>query len=158
MTPIKQEQREFGKLCYVKGKHIYLGNHEKAILSVASGKSISGDLDAARRKWLLESDCLLHLGLGNWGKVWQDGLREASKADAFQNIKDEADRKIAQEFIQSLAAVRHAFATCKLEGGFGCGCLYVFPKDAKDEVKKFLAALRGGDGASSLAGLPEGNV
>ncbi len=155
MTDLAGE-RDFGKKCYVRGKTIYLGANEKAILSVAKGKSVGEDLNAARRKYLAEADCLCHLGTEVWGDFWKEALRGAE--NVFENIKDDAERKTAREFVESLSAVRHVFGTCKLDGGFGCGCMCVFSKEGNEAAKKFLNALRGGDGSSSLTGLPEGNV
>ncbi len=149
-------QRDFGKLCYVKGKYLYLGGNEKAILSVVKGKSVGEELNAARRKSLAEADCLCHLGTAVWGDVWKQGL--AGTENAFDHIKDETERKTVRELIQSLAAVRHVFCTCKLDAGIGCGCMCVFPKEGNEAAKKFLNSLRGGEGGSSLRGLPEGNV
>jgi hypothetical protein len=154
IAPVKME-RDFIKFCYVRGKHIYLGIQEKAILSVAKGKSVGADLSPAQRKSLAEADCLCHLGVGVWVETWKKELNSA--ADLFGDIKNEADRQTAKELMQALAAVRHVFCTCKLGGGFGCGCMCVFPKDGGD-AKKLLAALRGGEGGSSLRGLADGNV
>ena len=154
VAPIDKE-RQFFKLCFVRGKHIYLGGHEKALLSVAKGRPVGTELSAAQRKALAGADCLCHLGVGIWVDTWKKELNSA--ADAFNDIKDEADRQTAKELVQAFAAVRHVFCTCKLGGGFGCGCLCVFPRDGGD-ARKLLAALRGGEGSSSLRGLPEGNV
>lgn len=157
MTTLEMPAGGFLKLVYVKGKYIYFGNVEKAILSVAKGKSVGDELSAARRKALADSDCLCHLGVGAWGDEWKKGLVDvADSPDYLAHIKDEAERKMAKELVQSLTTVRYVFATCKLDGGFGCSCVCVFPKEGP--ATKFLTALRGGDGNSSLAGLPEGNV
>jgi hypothetical protein len=46
----------------------------------------------------------------------------------------------------------------RIDKGIGLSFLSVFPKEGNDAAKKFLTAFRGGAGASSLTGLPEGNV
>ena len=51
MTTIEKE-RDFGKICYAKGKYIYLGANEKAILSVVKGKTVGEDLNESQRKKL----------------------------------------------------------------------------------------------------------
>src|SRR5262245_58349783 len=40
-----EKERDFGKICYAKGKHLYLGNHEKAILSVVKAKTVGEELN-----------------------------------------------------------------------------------------------------------------
>jgi hypothetical protein len=149
-------RRPFGKLCYARGKHLYLGANEKAILSVARGKTVGADLTPARRKALAEADCLCHLGTEVWGDIWKDILRQTEQS--FRHVKDGTERQTVQQLMQTLTAVRHVFCTCKLDDGFGCGCVCVFPREGNEAAKKFLTSLRGGEGSSSLKGLPAGNV
>src|SRR5262249_9728758 len=86
----------------------------------------------------------------------QDVLREAERV--LERFKDDAERRTAREFLQSLGAVQHVLATCRLDDGLGCGCLCVFPKEGNETAKKFLTALRAGDEPSSLKGLPGGDL
>lgn len=154
MTTLEMPAGGFLKKCYVKGKYIYFGNVEKAMLSVVNGKTVGAELSAERRKALADSDCLCQLGVESWGDEWKKGIADAP--DYLGSFKDEAEKKTVKELIESLATVRYVFAACKLDGGFGCSCVCVFPKEG--QAQKLLTALRGGDGGSSLEGLPEGNV
>ncbi|MBI1913595.1 MAG: hypothetical protein HYS12_02390 [Planctomycetes bacterium] len=152
VTSLEQKGR-FGNVCYVRGKHLFLGAHEKAVLHVAKAKSVGSEMTANQRKILATSDIVVQLGAEEaWGKAWTDVL----PADAFTGLAaDDAERKAAQEFLKALAALRFCLCGCRLDGGCGANAVAVFRKDDPD-AKKFLNTLRAGDEASSLKGLPTG--
>src|SRR5207249_2694797 len=157
LTPLKEEGRALRlKVCYVRGKHLFLGTHEKAVLSMAKVKSVGSEMTASQRKTFAASDVVVQLGLGteSWGKDWTDALNEAQK-EITSLAADEAERKAGEEFVKALGAVRFCLCGCRLDGGLGCNGLAVFRKDDPD-AKKFLTTLRAGDEASSLKGLPSG--
>ena len=156
LMPVKDEMRQFGKFCYVRGKHLFLGNLDKAVVSAARGKSVAAELSPAQRKALGEADMVLHLGTEAWGEVWKEFLRDTAKA--LDEVKEnDEEGKVAKEFVEALGSVRFGMAGIRLDRGLTVNVLSVFPKDG-GKARKFLTALRAGDGVSSLTGLPVGNV
>jgi hypothetical protein len=154
LTPLKEGGRAFGKVCYVRGKHLFLGAHEKAVLSMVKVKSVGSEMTASQRKILAASDIVVQLGTESWGKDWTDGLRELEK-EITRLAAAEEERKAGQEFAKALGGLRFCLCGCRLDGGCGANAIALFRKDDPD-AKKFLNTLRGGDGASSLKGLPTG--
>ncbi|HKB42085.1 MAG TPA: hypothetical protein VKD72_37005 [Gemmataceae bacterium] len=141
---------------YVRGKHLFLGPHDKAVVSAAKAKSVGSEMTAAQRKTLAASDMMVHLGTESWGTNWTDGLKAVQKEVADLS-KDDAERQAGEDFVKALGAVRFCLCGCRIDGGLGCNCVAVFRKDDKD-AKKFLTTLRAGAGASSLKGLPTGTA
>lgn len=148
-------KRDFGKFAYVRGKHIFIGNHDKAVLSVGKGKLAAHDLEPARRKALTDGDVVFHVGTKAWGKDWKELVAHLEREFADVN---ESDSKTAKEFVESFNAVQYVVGGIKLDGGLGVNIMAVYPKEGNEAARKFLTELRGGDGASSLRRLPEGNV
>jgi hypothetical protein len=146
----------FGKLAYVEGSHVFLGNDEKAIESVVKSKGLTGALTEAHRKRLGDADVLLHLGTLAWGELWKEMLREVENRVGAKGETEEA--KAARQFVEALATVRFALGAIRLDKGIGVHFTAVFPKEGADQARQFLETLRGGDGPSHLKGLPEGNT
>src|SRR5262249_34347774 len=71
--------------------------------------------------------------------------------------RDESEKKVIKEFVEALSSVRFGLGAVSLDGGFGLNIVSVFSNES-EAAKKFLTALRAGDGAASLRGLPEGNA
>ena len=67
----------FGQLVYLRGKHLFLGNNERAILSVAKGKRLSEVLTEKQRERVSRSDMLLHVGTTPWGPGWAKFVQDA---------------------------------------------------------------------------------
>jgi hypothetical protein len=155
MTEIKSE-RSFGRLCFVRGKHLFLGNDGKAVESVIKGKKLAAELTAGQRKGFVTADMLIHLGTDAWGEAWKSFLSSTGKAIAGQG--EEPERKAASELLDALASVRFALGAVRIDGGLGLNIVTAFPKDGKGKASKFLTDLRAGDRASTLRGLPVGNV
>ncbi len=80
----------FGRLAYVRGNHLYLGNNERAILSVAQGEQLSQVLTKGQRERVSRSDMLLHVGTTPWGPGWakfvQDAKARAKKSGIGKRI------------------------------------------------------------------------
>lgn len=140
----------------VKGSNFYLGFHEKTVEHLLSTKGLSGELTPVQRRLMGEADVLLHLGTEGWGHLWKEFLRDVEKNVA--SGLDDKERASAKEFLEALGSVRFGLAGLRVEKGLGLSLLSVFPKEGNEAAKKFLTTIRGGDGASSLRGLPEGNV
>lgn len=142
--------------CLVKGSHLFYGPNEKALKLVAATKGIGSELSESQRTLLGKSDLVLMLGTEAWGDVWKSLLRDLGKN--LEAAEGEDEKKAAKEFVDALGSVRFGIAGLRVDKGIGLSVLSVFPKEGNDAAKKFLNTFRGGDGASSLAGLPEGNV
>jgi hypothetical protein len=152
-TMVKGNGANFGKFFYARGKHVFFGNNEKAVASVAKGKSVGASLSAARRRQFAGCDVLVHFGTEVWGEEWRSFLQQAE--DRLKDPEDAAD-KVAQELLDSLRTLRFALGGVRIDGGLGINLLAVFPKGEKSPARKFLSDLAGGPGAAGLAGLPDG--
>ena len=142
--------------CVLKGHHCYLGFHKKALEQVTTTKGLSGELKLNQRKLLGDSDGLLHLGTEAWGDMWKRFIRDTEKQlDVGQ---EDEEKKAAKEFLEALGSVRFGMMAFRLDGGLGFSFLSVFPREGNEAARKFLSAVRGGDGPSSLTGLPEGHA
>jgi hypothetical protein len=142
--------------CYVHGKHLFLGVDDKAVLSVAQGKSLGADLAGARRRSLNEADLLAHAAPLAWGAEWQKALKNLEAG--FDIFADKEEQKVIRLFVQALGEVQHGFLAVRLDDGLGVSGLAVFPKNDDGPARKFLKLLAGGPRSSRLDGLPEGNL
>jgi hypothetical protein len=142
--------------CTVKGSNLYLGLHEKTVQNLLSTKGLAAELTPVQRRLMSEADVILHLGTQGWGHLWKEFLRDFEKNLSLTG--DEKERESAKEFLEALGSVRFGLAGLRVEKGLGLSLLSVFPKEGNEAAKKFLTTFRGGDGASSLRSLPEGNV
>lgn len=158
LVPAKPRNQigDFGKLVYLRGKHLIFGNLDKAILSVAEGKPLSQSLSKERQKTFGNADILVHVGAKEWGKDWAGFLKEIER-EATRGAPD-ADKKVIEQFVQSLSSVDYGLAAFHIDNGIGFNFLSVFQESMTKEAKDFLSALKGGSGSSHLRGLPEGEV
>ncbi len=151
---IKERNDLFGKVVYVRGKHLFLGQSERAVKRMATGKSLSEEFSLGRRKSLNAADLLIHLGPKALGREWDNILRH------FKNRvgggDDPAERKVVDDLFASLEHLRFGLAAFRIDGGLGLNLVTVFSD--KGPVRKFLDSLGEGQGASSLRGLPPGHV
>jgi hypothetical protein len=152
-TMVKGKGTNFGQFFYARGKHVFFGNNEKAVASVAKGKSAGAALSAAQRRRFAGCDILVHFGTEVWGEEWKRFLDQT--AGRLKDTEDAAG-KVAEELLDSLRTLRFALGGVRIDGGLGVSLLAVFPKDKKSPARKFLSDLTGGPGAASLAGLPDG--
>jgi hypothetical protein len=145
-------KNRFGHFFYARGKHLFFGDNEKAVASVAKGKSAGAALSAAQRRQFAGCDILVHFGTEFWGEEWARFLDQT--AGKLKDPEDAADR-VARELLDSLRTLRFALGGIRLDGGLGVNLLAVFP-EAKGPARKFLGDLAGGPGAAGLDGLPGG--
>jgi hypothetical protein len=148
--------QNFGKFFYARGNHLFLGNHEKAVASVAKAKSVGDAWPAGRRTTLADDDVVVHFGTKGWGVSWADGLKGA--AEGAQKELEENERKVLAECVECLSGVRFALAGLRVDRGLGLSLLAVFPKNGDKTAHQLLTDLQGGPGAAELTGLPEGTV
>ncbi len=142
--------KPFGTFCCAHGKHLFIGNNDKAVAAVARGKPLGPELAADRRKKLEEADLLGYLGPPAWGAEWQK-LLATMKGDEYQVA-------IARLVMQALAPLKHGFAVVRLDGGVGVSLLAVLPEKGEPAARQFLKGLADGGAPSRLTGLPRGNV
>jgi hypothetical protein len=152
-TMVKGKGANFGQFFYARGKHVFYGNNEKAVASVAKGKSAGAALSAAQRRQFAGSDVLVHFGTEVWGEEWRSFLHQT--AGRLKDKEDVAD-KVAEELLDSLRTLRFALGGVRIDGGLGVSLLAVFPKGEKSPARKFLSSLAGGPGVAGLDGLPDG--
>ena len=96
------------------------------------------------------TECVLRQG----GRARRLVVRMRSDEQNLGAGQTDAEKQSAKELLEALGSVRFGLAAMRVERGLGLSFLSVFPKE-NETVKKFLSAIRGGDGASSLRGLPD---
>ncbi|HMF18771.1 MAG TPA: hypothetical protein VKE98_16305, partial [Gemmataceae bacterium] len=151
---IKERNDLFGKVVYVRGKHLFLGMTERSLNRVAKGKSVSAALTLGQRKSLASADLLIHLGPKAMGREWENILRGFKSRVGSPD--DPAERKVVDDLFASLEHLRFGIAAARFDGGLGVNLLTVFSE--KGPARKFLDSLGAGQGASNLRGLPNGTV
>jgi hypothetical protein len=150
---LKERNDFFGKVLYVRGKHLFLGMNERAVTNVAKGKSVNAELPGEQRKPLNAADMLIHLGPKALGREWENIL--SSFKNRIGNPDDPAERKVVDDLFAGLEHLRFGLAAVRLDGGLGLKMLTVFSN--KEPARKFLDSL--GEGrASNLRALPAGNI
>lgn len=140
--------------CYAGERFLYAGLHEKAILSVARGKSVAAELPEARRKFFAGHDVVLCVGAEGWGEMWKEAIKELEKS--LEGKQDE-ETQAARGFVQAIRSLRYGIAGVHLDKGVAVNLAGLLAKDTDESVRKFLGTWAG-EGASSLRGLPEGKV
>jgi hypothetical protein len=152
-TMVKGKGNNFGKFFYPRGKHLFFGDNEKAVASVARGKPVGAALSAAQRRQFAGCDILIHFGTEVWGDEWKRFLDQT--AGRLKDTQDGAD-KVAEELLDSLRTLRFALGGVRIDGGLGINLLAVFPKGEKGPARKFLSDLAGRPGVAGLDALPDG--
>jgi hypothetical protein len=147
--------QNFGKVVYVRGKHLILANHTTALERYTQAKPVGADLSAVQRKSFNQSDIVLHLGPRAWADQWKQFLREVEKN--LEKPEDVQEQKIVRQLIDSLADPPYGIAAFRLDGGLSVNFVAVFGKENKI-ARVFLAGLGSTTAGSSLRGLPEGRV
>ena len=150
-TMVKGKGTQFGTFFYARGNHVFFGNNEAAVASIAKGKSAAGLLSAEQRRTLDEAYLLLHFNQKSWGKEWKEFVKEIDTGFTKNHQNDE---KVIHQLVTSLESVRTFSVAARVENGLGINLLATFPKDPGAETRDFLKALQGGAGASDLRGLP----
>jgi hypothetical protein len=157
LVKLDPANQPFGKFVFVRDKHLFVGDNEKAMQRVIKSKSVGAELSKDRREALNRADLLVHINpratSGEWPKALKAVQEEIGKTTA-----DAEERKNLQEFISGLESVRSFFVALRVGGGLGFSFLADFPKDQARGGNAFLAALASGTGGSDLRGLPEGNL
>jgi hypothetical protein len=150
------KDRNFGHFVYVHGKHLFLGDTEKAIERVARGKPAGRGLSADRRRALNGADMLLHLGAREWGPDWKGFLK--SVEEGLGKSDDPAEQQVVRQLLDSLGSTRYVLGAFHVGDGFGVSFLAALDPPPDEAAKAFLAGLAGGPGGSDLRGLPEGHA
>jgi hypothetical protein len=141
---------------YVRGNHLFLGPHEKAVTLVAKTRSLAGELTADRRKTLDRADVLVHFGAAALPEMWKEFLQ--SIESRLEGKYEVQEKKAINQLRESLESVRFVTAGLRFDGGLGINLVTVFPREGAETTRKFLTTLRGKPGVASLKGLPRGNV
>lgn len=165
ITRVQQGKSGWGQfqMLYVRGNHIYLGNNERAILSVVRGKRLSQALAKPQIQRLSRADMLLHLGTTPWGPGWAKFVQQAKEhAESLQGKETDPDTGLSTEMVQlladSLPAVQNVmFGVGIDEKGFEFQSQTIFRPQDHPSAKKLLALLRSGEESSSLDALPKRN-
>ncbi len=149
ITPIKGGI-DLGKFLYTQGNHLYLGNNERAILSVVRGKRLSEVLTKPQMQRVARSDLILHLGTTAWGVGWAQAVQEVKKQ--VKTMKDKGqeidpDTGLSAEMIELMAqcmpAVQNFMFTAGIdEKGFELNQMTLFHPQAHPAVGKLLTMLR----------------
>jgi hypothetical protein len=147
----------FGTFFCARGKHLFLGNNEKAVAAVANAKTLAADLPAHRRKVLIGADLLIHFGVETFVKEWTKML-EGDWMTSLGRPGEKEEQEAIRQFAKALARLRYWVGGVRFDGGLGINFLAVFPKNAVGAARKFLTALAGGAGPARLTGLPRGRV
>lgn len=161
---IDRGNRAFGKLIYLKDRHLYLGNNERAILSVARGRPLSQVLKKPQIQRFSRSDMLLHVGTTSWGAGWVQFVQKAK--EHAQSLKDkEIDpdtglgREMLNMLVDCLPAVQNVlFGAAIDKEGFEFQAMTVLRAGDHPAAEKLLALLRSGEEACSLDALPDHNL
>lgn len=153
---LKGGNDHFGKFVYLRDKHLFLGNHSKAVEYAATAKPVSNELSAATRKSYQESDLLIQIGQEGWNELWRAQIRQELQ-NHFGKLESAEEKAIAEQFLACGDGLRFALGAVRIDGGFGLSVETVFDQK-KEAVKKFLNLLRSSKDNSSLQGLPEGNL
>lgn len=148
------------KLIYVKGNHLYLGNNERAILSVVKGKRLSEALSKSQKERLSRTDLLLHVGTSPWGPGWASFVQKAKEhAESLKDKETDPDTGLSTEMVQllveSLPALQNlVFGAGIDEQGFELQGLVNLHPEGHPSAQKLLKLLRSGLEPSSLDALP----
>jgi hypothetical protein len=145
-----------GTSVYLHENYLFLGNQEKAILSVARGKALRNALRADQQRMPQAADILVQAMPGALGNEWSDFLRDLNKE--FQKFPEANERQTAEQLVNCLKEVRYLLAGVRLEHGLGLSLTTIFPAANQGAARQFLTALMAGPGASDLVGLPTGRV
>jgi hypothetical protein len=150
--------KQFGRFFYVRGKHVFFGNHEQAVRNAATARRSGAELPAARRRVLDRADILGQLNRKAFDPIWTIILAEMRRE--MEKDADEGEKTIIGQFFAALAIVRTSWLAVRIDQGLGLSWVNTFPKEGKDgdAARTFLMSLRGGSGGADLAGLPEGRV
>jgi hypothetical protein len=166
ITKITRDKNLFGKFLYAKGSHLYLGNNERAVLSVAQGKRLSEALTKPQIDRLRRSDILLHVGTTPWGAGWVQAVQQAK--ERAKELKDketeiDPDTGLSADMLQMIAdsmpAVQNVLFGAGIDDqGFEFNTLTILRPGDHPAAGKLLELLQGGAETSSLAGLPKRNL
>src|SRR5438445_4810986 len=144
----------FGTHFYARNKNMILANHERTVERIVKSKTLGEEMSGKQRETFGKADILLHLSPKGIGRDWESILDEAAKE--FLKSDDAADEKVLRDLRGAMGSLRYISGGVRLDDGLGLNLLAMFPKDGP--AKEFLASLRTGTKASSLHGLPEGNI
>jgi hypothetical protein len=151
---IKKDRDTFGQFVHVRGKHLFLGQKERAVNRLIGSKSVSGELTLNQRKSIDAADMLIHLGPKALGREWEGTLRDFK--NRIGSHEEAAERKVVDDLFAGLEHLRFGLAAVRLDGGLGLNVLAIFSD--KGPARKFLDSLAAGQGPSHLRGLPAGQV
>jgi len=167
----KGKGQNFGTHFYVDGRYLYIGNNARAIESVVKQEPLAKGLDDEQMKLLGDTDFMLMLNKQAWDDTWRLLVGDIER-QIIDSARDD-EKAILREVAGSLHHLRHIILSVRIDGGMGGSLLTVFTphpspspqggegtgvRGKHDNVQKLLARLRGSGVASSLAGLPDGNV
>lgn len=157
----RNNNSSFGQFIYLRGKHLYLGNNERAILSVAQGKPLSGVLTSSQMQRVQKSDLLLHIGTTPWGAAWVKFVQEAkTRVQELKGQDTDPDTGLSVEMLEliadSLPALQNVLIAAGIDDkGLELSTLAIFRPEGQPSAKKLLELLKSGEEASSLSSLPK---
>jgi hypothetical protein len=132
---------------------VYLGGSEKTLNRIAKGPFLTESVSAEQRKPFADCDIMLHFGRYTVKEVW------TQQGGFFSRLKpgdDPQETEFAGQFAESAKDVQNVMVGFRLDEGIDAHLLIQFSKDGQGA--KLLKTLREKRQASSLRGLPDGDV
>src|SRR5204863_4391707 len=103
-TMVVGKGKNYGAHFYARGNHVYFGNNDRAVASIAKGKRVGPSLTAVQRRTFGEADLLLHLGTKGWGSEWKSVLKEVEAGLTQQDPS--VDKDTVSQFVAALETAR----------------------------------------------------
>jgi len=137
-----------------RGGYVYLSMSEPLLRRVRAVPLLSGTLSPAQKQAFSAADVLVLVKPEVLGGETNELVNLANAE--IGKLADPHEKETVKQFVQALAAVRHALIGFRVDNGLGISLLTDFGKDAK-EARPFLESLRG-SGIADLTSLPEGRA
>eukprot|EP00913_Durusdinium_trenchii_P028354 g26582.t1 len=147
--------RWMGAYFAVRGRHLIIGNTEAAVRSVLTAKPLQKELVASQRAALSKTEVLLHLGTTAWADDWDRLLRDLEK-EMKKKQTDGPEAVLVREFGSVMKHLKFGLVGIRIEKGLAFQVFTQFQSDPN--VTKVLKQLAGNNEASTLRGLPTGDV
>jgi hypothetical protein len=133
--------------------HVYLSGSTKTLNRIVKGPFLTESVSVEQRKQFAESDILLHLG-----RYWVNEFSgpQMSFFNALKPGDDPQEKEFARQFAASAKEVQNILIGFRVDDGIDTHLLIQLSKDGQGA--KLLKSLREQRQASSLRGLPDGEV
>ena len=143
----------FTKYALRTDNHVYLSGSEKTLTRIARGPFLAESMSADQRKPFADSDIMLHFGRSLAKELANE------KSGFLSRLKpgdDPQEQEFVRQFAESVKEIQNVLVGFRLDDGIDTHLLLQLPKDGQGA--KLLKTLREKRPASSLRGLPDGDV